>query len=794
MEIRTDSLDFSSPLRGDGPRLASKTLVYSRGVTSAVAGLSGYLAEYGSQDDHHVGRLDIRLDTSINANTVTVDGHLGVRDWSGNWDDAYDGVIDFVVLAELESATEPPPRADLSIVGMEFNQATQFFRAGSYLDFLNAHPDNSVFLIEGKHTGIRVYVDWDASAGLPPIAQLGGELVLNNGTATVTLPPINPGGSIVPKRDSAINQALDNDTLNFMIPGAFSAGTVTVTCRVFDQASTSARSGAFSRTLVFVPVEPLNMFLVGITTEQPAAPAPTQSAVATALSLLKRTYPRGVVQATGFTTATLGSQIAGLSASNGCGQGWSDLLDILRDLIGDSTDIYFGGLPTGISTGGTLGCSPVGGRIAAAFIDHRSLVPHEVGHSLGRRHAPCRGCSPPAQDPDNQFPQYNTFNSDSIGVFGFDPSANTVRNPANTLDLMTAFLSGSEWISPYTYGALLGPTQGGPTEGGAPTYLRDLRMTLFLRLEISRDRVVSRDCSFTYPAPAQGSGCRTEFEYELIDRDGVVLDCGRLRCPCNESGCKCWPRRIRGAIPLPEGVRWLRVRDGDEEIYKEEIPDPPKVRITSQKSQKDGVHLAWRSDARKDGCYLVQVRDSAGETYRGLGPRSSRTSAVIPRRLFTDGPSLSVRVLASSGIATGMAESEVELDDYEPPEIVLRLLEVEAQEEGPERVPSVVSVLATNTAGRELPGDQITWYDGNGNQIAKGAQVDLRMLPNGTGVIRAVARGHGGRTAGTSWLIERGDADFLLLARIPDPRRLSRDQPHEHPHPRPGGQTDKQGG
>ena len=81
----------------------------------------------------------------------------------------------------------------------------------------------------------------------------------------------------------------------------------------------------------------------------------------------------------------------------------------------------------------------------------------------GRQHAPCRGCSQPAQDTDDDFPQYNTFNSDSIGVFGFDPTANTVFNPASSLDFMTAFVTPSAWISPYTHQALLGPVQGGPS-------------------------------------------------------------------------------------------------------------------------------------------------------------------------------------------------------------------------------------------------------------------------------------------------------------------------------------------
>jgi hypothetical protein len=756
------------------------------------------MAEYGSQDDHHVGRLDVRLATSTNANTVTVEGSLGVRDWSGSWDDTYDGIIEFVVLAELQSASEPPPRADLAITGLELNQATQFFRASSYLDSANAHPDNSVFPIAGKNTGVRVYVDWDAGAGLPPISQLSGELILNNGVSSTTLAPINPGGSITPKRDATINQALSNDTLNFMIPGALASGTVSVTCRVFDQTSPSAGSTALTRTLVFVAVEPLNIYLVGVATLQPAAPAPTQSAVAGALSLLRQTYPRGFVQATGFTTTTLASQIVGQMPSSGCGTGWSDLLDILRDLKGDSDDIYFGGLPAGIFAAGVVGCSPTGDRVAASFIDLLPTVPHEVGHSLGRQHAPCQGCSPAAQNPDEDFPQYGSFNSDSIGVFGFDPTTNTVFNPANTLDFMTAFLPGSAWISPYTYRALLGTIQGGPSPASATTYRGGLRMTLFLRLSISRGREVIRDCSFTYPAPLQGNGCETEFEFDLLDGDGEVLDCGPLRCPCNETGCGCWPKHIRSAIPMPEGVRSIRIREADEEIYREEIPEPPELRITSQESRGDGVHLEWKSNPRRRGtkeeaCYLVQVQDSGGETYRGLTARSSDTTAVIPRRLFTRGSKLNVRVLASSGIATSIVESTVELQDYEAPDVELHLGVTEAQRES-DQLPAVVSLLAVDSAGREVSPDRVAWYGSGGNQIGRGGQLDLRSLPMGTSRVRAVVHSHGGRTVGKSWLVERSGASFARLASVTDPERTSRVERHKHPNPRPKMRGDQSGG
>src|SRR5690242_10573750 len=142
MDFRAGSLDFSLPLSGSGPRTASTTVVFPRTVNTAVAGLAGYAAEYSGGNDHHLGLLEIKLDTAINDNTVTVDAKFGLRDWSGDWDDQYDGNIDFVIVADLEPVGAPPPRGDLSIIGMELNQAVQFFRSGSFLDPGNVRPDN----------------------------------------------------------------------------------------------------------------------------------------------------------------------------------------------------------------------------------------------------------------------------------------------------------------------------------------------------------------------------------------------------------------------------------------------------------------------------------------------------------------------------------------------------------------------------------------------------------------------------------------------------------------------------
>ncbi|MBA3342563.1 MAG: hypothetical protein H0T48_12125 [Gemmatimonadaceae bacterium] len=86
MEIRTGSV-FISPSKGFGPqeRLAAP-IVFSREVLSAAVGITGYSAGYRG-DDHHLGRLAVTARHEILLNTVSVTVSLGLRDWSGDWDD-----------------------------------------------------------------------------------------------------------------------------------------------------------------------------------------------------------------------------------------------------------------------------------------------------------------------------------------------------------------------------------------------------------------------------------------------------------------------------------------------------------------------------------------------------------------------------------------------------------------------------------------------------------------------------------------------------------------------------------
>lgn len=99
MEFKTDSISFDR-FHGSGPRTDSKDVVFGSNVTQAIAILTGSDFGFSPRDDHHLGRVDIKVDANILGNTVRVTATFGVRDWSDNFDDDYEGTVYFAVLAE----------------------------------------------------------------------------------------------------------------------------------------------------------------------------------------------------------------------------------------------------------------------------------------------------------------------------------------------------------------------------------------------------------------------------------------------------------------------------------------------------------------------------------------------------------------------------------------------------------------------------------------------------------------------------------------------------------------------
>ncbi|HEX6714696.1 MAG TPA: hypothetical protein VF066_14990 [Thermoleophilaceae bacterium] len=751
---------------------------FAREVNQAACGLIGYSIGFAG-DDHHLGLLDVRLDSEIDGDLVRVTGTLGLRDWSGNWDDDYDGVLEFAVLADLASATEPPPRADLEITGFELNQATQFFRSFQHLDGANVRPDNSIRPIARKPMGVRVYVDYDSTTGLPPITTLNGRLVVTTsiGSATLTLFPINV---IAPRPDAAIDRGNSNQTLNFVIPEGWCQGELVLTCRVFDAAAPTPTSRAFQRTVRFLESEPLRCYLVGVhyTGQGLDLAAPTQAEVLTGLSFVESTYPVPEIFATGYSAIDFDTDMKA-DIADGCGDGFNDLLDRLRDMRGDSSDVYYAALPSGgINSGSVGGCG--GGGVAATFVGGGATAAQEIGHAFNRDHAPCDDstrCDDPA-DQDGNYPHYNGYPSDSIGEYGYDPATNTVFDPATSFDFM-GYSGGPMWVSPYTYTGLMAafPVSDGipagasasralraghapPSRPGRGLYdsewLRRKMPTLFLGLQIDRDRRVTVRPSFSYDAPRlPRASRRTAFTVEFRDDDDAVLSCQELRNDCKHCRRCCWPQSIRDALALPDGARKLVLLEGKDVVHEQEIPDPPTVRVRCKISAKQEIVIEWSASDEEEGdlWYLVQWLDDDGTTWRGVAPRTQERAMTLPLRRFAHTGVLRFRVLAASGLATGLGECEVEPPP--PPLPTVEIVPIGTWPATDRPGARLATVALVDQWGRTIPDPDIVWYDEGGSEIGRGRSLDLGALEERVSAVRAVALNVGTGRVQRTWLTRR---------------------------------------
>lgn len=102
MQILSDVIRFNR-FRGDGPRQQSAEVIFPSGVSQATAILTGFDVAFSPRDDHHLGNLEVRLEASIDPlapRRVNVQATFGLRDWSGEWDDNYEGEVFFTVVAE----------------------------------------------------------------------------------------------------------------------------------------------------------------------------------------------------------------------------------------------------------------------------------------------------------------------------------------------------------------------------------------------------------------------------------------------------------------------------------------------------------------------------------------------------------------------------------------------------------------------------------------------------------------------------------------------------------------------
>jgi len=673
MEVRAGSLSFPRA-RDIGPRIERATFNFTRPVRQAVAALSGTGFGFSPRDDHHLGVVNVRLGTSIDDDVVTVEGTFGVRDWSDEWDDDYEGTIQFILLADLETGFIP---SNLSITGVEYNQATQFFR--SQLDPATARPDNSISLIAGKNTVLRVFVDTQTDPSRPTIARIVGLLEIRLPGSATWNPLVRLNGPISPLRDSAIRRRNSNDTLNFLLPGAFSSGNVDYRVRVFDpdhQAQPGYISARVQGTLQFTRVAPLRVRGVGVhyTGQGLDIPAPDIAALRSTLSFVQKNYPVGQVFISGFDVIDYDGDFTDMSG-DGCGSGWGGLLDRLREMQGDSDDIYYGLIPAAVPRG-SGGCGGGDGRVAAGPVGRGPTAAQEIAHAFGRDHAPC----PPAGQPDSpdnidtNYPTYDALPSGSIGEFGIDDSG-TVQDSASTSDFMS--YCSPWWVSPYTYEALRQNFPSIPASSAHESQQREEHIELpsapsqylFLNFRIYRGGKVEMSPSFHYLAlPSLKTGRWTPYAIELRDCHNKVLHAQRVWLSDPHNDLDSASISFFKPIPFHEDTARVVFTCGtagmceQKELLSVDVPrDAPEVRIVSPcggEQLAGSISVTWEADFHHQPLtFLLQYSNDAGQTWRTIAPRLRVKEYNVNLDQLPGGEQCQFQVLATEGIRTGVAVS-----------------------------------------------------------------------------------------------------------------------------------------
>jgi hypothetical protein len=407
-----------------------------------------------------------------------------------------------------------PPPVDLSIDGLEITQAVQTI-------------SNSVPLVAGRPAIVRVYAKY-TGATVPGSVTVS----LTGSRDGVELPPVTLGPQAV---SASPSRGSYSSSFNLPLPGSWLSGTVALTATVdstADVAESDETNNTATATLVFHTVPALDIVIVPIRyTDTSNGQTYSPPTVDTISDFIKRTYPLSTIHVSFHAPLNFTGDLGDSSGAD-WGNGSTGLLDRVTTLKSSeiglySPTVYYGLVSTGTSLSNTwlplnsgfiLGIGWVGTRASAGLDIPASFglpadttsdtAAHEIGHNLGRKHAPCDTTS-------GLDPSYPAANA-SIVQFGIDVSKGTVLNPSTTKDVMS--YCEPQWVSDYTYKALYNALGGTTTAAStAPS------TSLLIRGNIGADGTAALAPVYTIAGVPDTAPDSSDYRVEFLDGAGNVI-------------------------------------------------------------------------------------------------------------------------------------------------------------------------------------------------------------------------------------------------------------------------------
>lgn len=169
--------------------------------------------------------------------------------------------------------------------------------------------------------------------------------------------------------------------------------------------------------------------------------------------IMQRMWPMKGVVAMARAPYTFTGTITG-----GDGNTWGRLLQEIAQVrrSDGSNRNYYGYVRVNYGSG-IAGIGYIGQEAATGRDDSLDTVAHELGHNMGRNHAPCGGAA--GADPNYPYAGART------GSWGFDSQTGRLVNPAQVFDLMS--YCQPEWVSDYNYRAVQTFLEAAPNVTGS---------------------------------------------------------------------------------------------------------------------------------------------------------------------------------------------------------------------------------------------------------------------------------------------------------------------------------------
>jgi alpha-tubulin suppressor-like RCC1 family protein len=573
----------------------------------------------------------------------------------------------------------------VDIVHLEVTQAIQF-------------SDNSMPLIAGKRTAVRVYVD--CGEGCTTLAGVTGSLQVSGAGGSTTIGPSN--GPIVAEHPAGgwfSQRSNTRKSLNFSVEPAYIDGTVTFTAQV-----------GGSSTSVTLPTQPGTKLRLAYVLMSYEADGTTRQAnrdrAERGSAFLHEIFPLGSHDLEYFYQP---GAVQVLKDTFDCAW-WSCPADKYLKALetfwerterqggwqdGLAPDRLYGWVPTAARSGSLIGRADAQfsggqGRVAAG-IDTRlpqATLAHEIGHlfdDTGLRHAPNapedNDCSGEAQGADDNYPFYPGVPRGSIGTFGFSPAKQELYDPAFHYDFMS--YCTLPWVSPYHYDKLLGGFASSQPDASILQAPAAAFRQLLVSGTVHTPTLAANFDPFyalTSTVPIDASS-GADFCLETRDAGGGPLD---SRCfdlsfrseydgPMDEDSFV-W------AIPYPPEVHQVVLTHLGTEIESATVTaHAPTVTLLypngGENLTEGQVVVSWTAgDLDGDALYyaLDYSRD-AGMTWIAAGINITTTQHILDLSDLPGGVSALLRVSATDGIntATDLADATFAVSSKAPWPVVL---------------------------------------------------------------------------------------------------------------------------